>query len=440
MIHVSQFYPCSKVTSAIELYYIAELGKYLKYKHDEALSLDGVIISNDVNKSKFFDYFRMACDEGWVIDTGLDKYILEINAQQPLLHSQDTILNALMTEEDVVFDSKEFTKRQESIDWSYRNPIKKQISFARKEDKLWYWNMDGKDGKHFHDNKTNVAAFHADMALVSLVAMVAVERLMNGVPSYFVISFSQEHCNTSMALSLFNALEEISSCFSGWVMTVYDDLVTEEARNNLSYQSWYVIGREKGMLSRWYSPKEKYDYLHKLDIKVGDIVCLYERKQAQKNNSIKSVANCQMAIVRGMSTDGISLDVINTIKPFYQGKTDFEDNTVAVKSLYGSNLPYKDINISKQYKSWIDCGVEYMMQNEIFFLTTIDGEDYQVRTIAKDTVVTMSAQDLVYYILKDYNVDFNEQRFLDKYFKNDAPLRTKFMEGLDISSYLVKEG
>lgn len=439
MIHVSQFYPCSRIDSAIELYYIIELGKYLKYKHNEVLSLDGVIISDEVNKSKFFDYFRLACDEGWVIDTGLDKYILEINAQQPLVQSQETVLNAIMTEDDVVFDSNEFAKRQESIEWSYRHPIRKQISFAKKEDKLWYWNMEGADGKHFHNNKSSVAAANADMAIVSLVAMVAVERLMTGVPSYLILSFSQEHCNTSMALSLFNALEEISSCFSGWVLSVYDDLVSEDTRNNLSYQSWYVTGREKGMLSRWYSPKEKYDYLHKLDIEVGDIVCLYERKQAQKNNSIKSIANCQVAIVREISLDGISLDIINTIKPYYQGKIDFENNTVAVKRLYGSNLPYKRVNISNQYKQWFDCGVQYMMQNEIFFLTPIDGEDYQVRTIAKDTTVCMSAQDLVYYILKDYDVEFNEARFLDKYFKNDIPLRTKFMEGLDISSYLVKE-
>ena len=439
MIHVSQFYPCSKITSAIELYYISELGKYLKYKHGKTLSLDGVLISSDVNKSKFFDYFRMACDEGWVSDTGLDKYILEINAQQPLVQSQDTVLNAIMTDEEVAFDAEEYAKRQESIDWSYRNPIKKQISFARKEDKLWYWNMDGEDGKHSHDNKTNIAAFHADMALVSLCAMVAVERLMTGAPTYFALSFSQEHCNTSMALSLFNALEEISSCLSGWVITAYDDLVTEDARNNLSYQAWYVIGKEKGMLAKWYSPKEKYEYLHKLDIKVGDVICLYERKQAQKNNSIKSIANCQMAIVRGLDAEGISIDVVNTIKPYYQGKADFDDNTVAVKKLYGNNLPYKNANIVSQHKSWIDCGVEYMMQNEIFFITPIEGEDYQIRTIAKDTVVRMSAQDLIYYILKDYDIDFNEQHFLEKYFKNDAPLRTKFMEGLDISSYLVKE-
>ena len=134
MIHVSQFYPCSRIDSAIELYYIIELGKYLKYKHNEVLSLEGVFISGEVNKSKFFDYFRLACDEGWVIDTGLDKYILEINAQQPLVQSQETVLNVIMTEDDVVFDSNEFAKRQESIEWSYRHPIRKQISFAKKED------------------------------------------------------------------------------------------------------------------------------------------------------------------------------------------------------------------------------------------------------------------------------------------------------------------
>lgn len=439
MIHVSQFYSCSSVESAIELYYIAELGKYLRYKYGKALNLDGVLIKNDVRKSKFFDYFRMACDEGWVVNTGLDKYILEINAQQPLIHSQETVLNALMTEEQVVFDRDEFNKRQDSIDWSYRNPIKKHISFAKKEDKLWLWDIGGEDGKHFHDNKSNIVALHADMAIISLVSMVAVERLMTGVPSYFAILFSQEHCNTSMSLSLFNALEEISSCFSGWVLTSYDKLVTDDTRNNLSYQSWYVIGKEKGMLSKWYSPKEKLDYLTKLDIKVGDIVCFYERKQAQQNNAVKSISNCQMAIVRGIGSDGLTLDIINTIKPYYQGKCDFDNNTVAVKRLYGTCLPYENINLSRKKVSWMDCGVEYMMEKEIFFITHIDGDDYQTRVIDKNIVVDMSAQDLVYYILKDYNVEFNEERFLERYFKNEVPLRTKYIEGVDISAYYHEE-
>ena len=438
MVHISQFYPCSRVTSAIELYYISELGKYLKYNYGEQLSLDGVLI-DDVEKSKFFDYFRMACDEGWLTNTSFSSYILEINAQQPLRESQDTVLNALMVEHEVNPNDDDFIKRRNDVEWSYRNPIKKQVSFASKTDKLWLWGLDAENGKSSYHNKINIASHQADMALVSLVAMVAVERLMTGAPETLILSFSQEHCNTNMALSLFNALEELSSCFCGWVRSHYNDFVNEDTRNNLSYQAWYVIGKEKGMLSKWYSQEEKFKYIKKLDIQVGDVVCLYERKKAQKNNLVKSIANCQMAIVRGIDKSGLTLDIINTVKPYYQGKIDFENNTIAVKTLYGSNLPYKRINISTQTKSWIDCGVEYMMQNEIFFVTPIDGDDYQVRTIAKGLTVDMSAQDLVYYILKDYDVEFNEAHFLDKYFKNDAPLRTKFIEGLDISSYIHKE-
>ena len=146
-----------------------------------------------------------------------------------------------------------------------------------------------------------------------------------------------------------------------------------------------------------------------------------------------------MAIVRNITNEGIQLEVINTVKNYASGKHDFDNNSMAVKHLYDGKYPYEFCNTSMTTLQWIDCGVEYMMQDEIYFITPIIGDDIQVRYIDNGEFADLTAQNLVYWILKDYKIDFGEARFLERYFKDDTPIYTRFHNGEDISFCYHKE-
>ena len=84
-VHISQFYSCSEVSLSSELYYLSELGKYLFLNYDRALSIDGVILNSVLKKSLYWDYFRVAVKQGWVVDTNLPSYETDITIQYPLI-------------------------------------------------------------------------------------------------------------------------------------------------------------------------------------------------------------------------------------------------------------------------------------------------------------------------------------------------------------------
>ena len=99
VIHISQFYPCTKVNVSVELAYIVEVSKYL---HDKGmvLSLDGILFEEDLIESRFWDYFRMGVSEGWIIDVDCDMFI-PIDIQFPIDYSVK-LRNILIVEDEVM--------------------------------------------------------------------------------------------------------------------------------------------------------------------------------------------------------------------------------------------------------------------------------------------------------------------------------------------------
>lgn len=141
MLHISQFYPCSDVKDACELYYICELGKYLHFNYNEQLSIDGVVLHEVLASSILFDYFRLAIDEGWVTQANWGYSSLEVTAENPLIADTRLVRNVLFTTEDVAFDREDKRKRDEDFLYAYRTPILTQVSFEDQNDEQWLWSI-----------------------------------------------------------------------------------------------------------------------------------------------------------------------------------------------------------------------------------------------------------------------------------------------------------
>lgn len=433
MIHISQFYSCSEVKLACELYYICELGKYSKYNHGKAVSLDGVILNSCLRKSKLWDYFRMAVSEGWLCETGVSKDDLMITAQAPLNYDKMDIVNYLYTLDAVEFDSEDAIKRRNSYDYDTRTPLKSQISFEMMTDHAWKWSINGADGQNFNVNNRSLNHNRADQSWLSLIAFVAVKRLFTGHPDLLGLVFSSNTVLNTLAISYIMILADETQALTGWCHYALDDTISANTKLQLGYTAWYAKGKDLGLLNRWYSGKEKFAYMQQLELGVGDLVMFYEREKSQKANYVKSIASCHLAKITKLNDDSISLELINTVKPYFQGKEEFDDHTIAVKKMYANNFPYANISTTKKEYSLADMGVQYYMYSErCFILPLEESDDLKVTRVSdgtrKDTLV-LDQNNLIYWILKDYEYEFNEDKFIKRYFGSEEPLYTRYMRG-----------
>ena len=440
-VHISQFYACSSISQACELYYVCELGKYLYLNYGETLSLDGVLFKSHLKRSQLWDMFRIAVANGWVINTGVNEDDVSISIQNPIDYETKTLANVQIVLDEVPFDREDYEKRRNDVIYNLMTPVKMQVSFKERTGDYWLWTLDGEDDKNFLVNNKTLNSNNSNQIWLSLIAYVAVERLKTGKPNNLLLQYNYAIVSNTMALSYLIILSDKSNCLTGWCHFNFDNSVTLKDILHFSYTSWYAEGRDKGYLNRWYSPVEKRQRLDKLDIKVGDIVGIYERNKEQKMNYIKSISGYFIAKVTDITDRHIYLEGILTKKTKCQGKFDFDDKTIAVKRMYSSVKPYENLTLRKMKLDFNDIGIEYYMYTELYMLVPLSESDDIVKQRVSDGTRTLEVNlpqnDLIYWILKDYEYEFNEERFLDKYFKNSVPMYTRFMNGEDIEGVLV---
>lgn len=438
-IHISQIYPCSRVDLACELYYICELGKYAKLNYGKAVSLDGVLLSSVLEKSVLWDYFRMAVSEGWLCNTGVSQSKLEINIQQPLDFDNRSVVNYKYILDSVSFDYEDKKKREADYDYNLRTPVLAQVSFESMTDEAWVWSINGKNEEFFTVNNASLNHNRADQSWLSLIAFVAIERLFTGSPEKLGLRISSNLVLSTTALSYVMILDDMTNALSGWCFYSLDDTISDSTKLQLGYVAWYTIGRDKGLLDRWYSGKEKFEYLKTLDIAEGDLVMFYERDKAQKMNLIKSVNSCHLAKVVKLTDDVIDLELISTVKPYYEGMENFNNHSMAVKRMWLHSKPYESLCTSHVSYALADVGVEYMMYTEKYFIVPLNETDDYKRTVVSDgtrrDVLLLNQNNLIYWILKDYEYEFNEDKFLKKYFANSEPVYTRYMRGDQLEDF-----
>lgn len=437
-IHISQFYSCSEVVLSSDLYYLSELGKYLFFNHGRALSIDGVILSSILKKSLYWDYFRVAVKQGWVVDTNLPNYETDITIQYPVNYDTDDFKNFFITLDECIYDAVDYAKRQESAEYNYTTPKPTQVCFTKMTDDVWFWTLKGTCAKDEMINSASLNTSCASKAWISMIAMVAVNRLMTGVPEKLCIEFPYVVAKNQLALSDFLLLMDESNALTGWIFFSFDNSISGDIIRQVGYEAWWYKGKERGLVDRWYSPKEKLNYMRNtLNFDVGDLVILYERKYSTKFNYIKSIASCHFAIIREMTNTSVTFEVINTVKTKYGAEVYFKNQTMAVKEMYCGSTTYKTWNSSKVTYDLADLGVEYYLHTEVNFIVPLNQADDILELDVTDGngrtgCYALSQNDAVYWILKDYNIDFNEDKFLSTYFKDRETAYGVFMSGKDL--------
>lgn len=425
-IHISELYSTSNVTLGSELYYICELGKYFK-QCGYQLSINGIVLDPVLKKSRFWNYLKIASYNEWVVD--IDCLASEMDISGLKAFQLKTVVNRIYTETPVTRTEEEIAKRRDDEFYDMITPTAYQVVFEPISDDTLTWTMGAKQ----HDTLLHSQAFsgnYGSQCFVSLAAYAAVRRFMTHEFNKFKLIFNEIYLSLQHSVSDIILLEERTNAFD-WLETVYD--TNSERLINLGYEAWLYRGRELGFDYRDYSPKEKLSNVKRLGFAEGDVIGLYARKTSQKGNLVKSLTDFHFAIVRKISSASIKLEVVLSRKTKYGYYRDFEELSQEVKSMYlGRNATDKDFRSKIVEIAWNDLGVEYMMSDEGEFITQLQGDDFSDLLVSvgdEERLLSLCEFDYIYWILKDYDVDFAEEKFLRKYFPNSEPAYFKVMGG-----------
>lgn len=423
-IHLSRIYPCSRISIASELYYVCELGKYLSVS-GHSLSLDGIILDTVLRQSKFWKYLRIALTNNWVCDAGVSNSELLVSRDSNMNFSD--LVNILVTEEEVQFDAEEHKKRNEDVMFNILTPKRVQTFFQDKDKDTWSWSICGSNSREETVNSRGIRCTNMSQSFVSIIAYIAIRRFLTHKPDKFCLKFNQEAVNSLFSTSDVLLLESNSDALNAWF--TYEWEVDEKTALQHGYKAWWYKGHETGLLSRTYLANEKYQNFLKLGMRVGSVISLYTREENSKGDFTKAIANHHYAIVRGISKSGVTLEVVHTSKTFFSGYLWFRNLTMAVKDLYREELPYKKFNSHTRKYDWMDIGVEYMMYDELEFVTPIyegDSKVIQIYDEGRSFDKEVSGEDFIYWVLKDYKVDFDEELFLKTHFPDREPVYNLF--------------
>ena len=439
--HISQIYNCAEITTPCELFYVCELGKYLAIDFCRQLSLDGVIIADNLKNSYAYTVFRIAVTLGYIVNYGDEGSVKKID------ESEVFELNTAQFVNDYYY----FVKNNQNFYDCPKTvadllvPKHKQVSIDTKtEEGKWIWSLAGEDGVHYSINRDAVLITkHSHQNLISLIAKVAISRFVSdGTPKELVLLLDRDMLIKPYCTGYIDILQETTVAIP-WVSYIPKSCDTDRWKQN-SYYSWYLKGADDGVVGKSYSVQAKKQHIDDLDIKVGDLVLFYKRKSMQQANFLKEIDSFKIARYDGLKgRDRIKFTTINTTKTRYTAKHDYDENTMIVKAMYADKLPYENLNVTQEDLDIRDVGIEYYMLGEEYFILPItDGKDFCynifVGDISREYKLWMEWKDLTYWILEDYGFPYNKQRFLDKCFVDREPLYEQFQNGSNLEDWWME--
>lgn len=422
VIPLSAFYACKEISLPSELFYVCELGKYL-HKVGYVLSLDGIALAQVLTNSKFWQYLRIAYMNGWVVELGGNEAELFIPAEEAF--SSRILANTLITEDVVVHDPADSAKRANDPRYAIMTPKMAQTFFVKRADGVWEWSMEGSSVNEEIINWRGIGSSNISQSFVSIIAYVAVHRLFTGEPRSLHMTFAYRAATDNGGIPDIILLTQESSALGNWFTYTLKD-ITPAIENQLSYYAWWYAGVEMGITNKFHDVPEKVKNAKRLGIGVGSVVALYTRTKGAASDTLKQIQTFNFAVVRGFTARGIVLEAIYKSKPYLTGYKDYKNLPMSSKDMHSHNPTYRTCNTIKINVQWLDLGVERMLCDEERFITPIyEGDTQEIWARCKDGTeerINISSEDLCYWILKDYGIDFDEANYRAMYFRDKQPV------------------
>ncbi|MGX5378402.1 hypothetical protein ACWCKO_00285 [Bacillus thuringiensis serovar darmstadiensis] len=395
-----------KLENSVEFFYVCLVGKYLKHKGHN-LSLENVDVSafkDTIQHSRYYTYFLYAVENGYVNDVAIDLPPFEEDEHE--LYG-DLYLNSLA------------------------------------EVQPYFYKIEGEQNEKLYINlsDTNVnnqlfLSSQHESVVIEMTAFLHVEGYLNGkryelYPSIYNVTRDKPQGIVALYYLMMSPLTRQIIKFP--LETRY--------LNSVSYNCWYFLGKEQGLLStEGYTIPQKQACLQNDKYKVGNVVYFYERNTTDKSSKERKVMHCCIAIVRGNTPTSIRLEKVVVNQTRVQKDREFEKQPKDMQELW----QHTDLEVRRPSEEFnlTSIGVEYVMSNdplyyEKYFITPVyDSNEIElyVEQSGIEFTYLMSQIDAVYWVLKDWDIPFDEELYVNTYYKQgNIPLYEKdLLDGFSV--------
>lgn len=393
VMHINEIYSCVEVSTPSELYYIAELNKYLE-SYGRVLSIEGVAIKEEYKSCIYYSYLK----------------------------STDVIgVEHESLPEDL--RGKLFTKFLDLDD----------IYIEKESNIEWVFDFDGK-GRNTK-NYTTFKGLLASQAYVSFMALLTINKIMKGQPSIVKFDFTVANVCITKNYTTWDIIDLWliylrTRALSSWVSFELPKEKLAEAQ--LNYEAYVIECRLVQNVTDYMPVSEKIEY-YRSHFMIGDIVMLYTKlASGSERDSIKQVESCQIARIDKATNEGITLMVFNAKDTPLTAKKRIESLPARVRELYGNNH-YMKHNEQSTFVRWSDIGLEVGLYMEQQFFTDLNCNDSACLWFEKngeEFELELDNADAIYAILCERNIEFNKERFKKLYFsKKPSIYISRVVEG-----------
>ncbi|TDF94686.1 hypothetical protein [Paenibacillus piri] len=401
-IHINELLPkgvsIEVFKTGSELLLACELGKYTKSLLQEDLSVAGVNVDDELKKTSHFSFVAQS------------KFVNDL--------PYDDIQLAKFNYGDFLLKTQ--------------NVLKADINF--KERYVYFnYNSDVKANRDFR-GKSRSAAY------VSLMAFVLVKNFIDLEPNRKLIIDQDDHDQKDGEYTDLIDLQKNG--------------ILPESILEIKYQSqgvvqlpWATIVREfrrKGLMNREYSSKEKYAYLLKNELAIGDVVLLYSRifkvkkkenSTSKKRSTIGSLKSCYPAVIESCDEKFITLRYYSNVETKLTQRTRMEQLVEKIEELKEwftlDDFERTSSNVETYSLDAIGVGTCTHLE-DTFIFKPVEGDstmqlfrDYSSGGLISEKLNTL---DTIYAVFEDRGIKYNKEKFLNEYFtmKGKTPIYDKY--------------
>lgn len=374
-------------------------------RHGYSLDTRDMTIDPDMVTFSYLDYFRYLVKEGFIL-VNSDKDLSNVKEPDTLV---DTGIFETLLKEGKLFSSDHSDREFNSDLW-------------------WDYEFAYKNWREYEVTLLNAAKM--GNVLMHLVAFWFVRRVLDEDNRSITIHIDRYKVkSTFIYVNLYSILGTLP-----WLSDMLKlDVDFGEFTVDLDYSIFCNNGRMMNH-NRYWTVSDKKNWLKKLGIVPGSIVILWTRSRINDNNPFGRIDSSLLARVDEIGSDFLSISTMAINKTREEVRREYFSMEEDCRRLFADMLT-KNPYIRNENVHLCDLGIGDYFKRESKFITRIDEQAKVRKLITLDGVakeVEMSEVNALYWLLCQYEIDFNRQLYREMYNQGKDLLWDEFA---DESSY-----
>lgn len=348
------------------------------------LDMSGMRIDSNMLSKSLLNYYKYLRAEGFIKSENYSKEITPIDIEEVYQYID---MSYISDNYDVLVQD-----REDCYFWNFNWCEEEYISHKR-----------------FFTNLSNMENIVMHITAHMIVCMFIGERKKKP----FVLEFRDQ-----LAKSIYIYIN-VYSCIKSlpWFSEMVSiDTDLSSTRTDLDYYVFWNEGSVSGK-SKYWSISEKKEIMKKLGIGIESIVILYTRKGMRKSNPGGRIESAVIGIIKEIGKDFIEMDAVALNKTKEEVEIDFYSIPEDVRHLYVDLLHFQPTIFSKNIQI-PSLGIENYFYDEAQFITLIDKSERVNKLVTingKQVQENMSCVDAIYWLLCQYQIDFDRELYKHMY-------------------------